>query len=98
MSLQQRKSEVDTEQGTLLMAAKGFSKASGSVGSGVHGRRNIPTLQSSFPKYPNNASPVRAPVAVYRPRWTTSGFYNPPAGGSAKSQDGYKFAKDQKMN
>ena len=80
------------------MAAKGFGKASASVGSGVNGSRHIPTLQSSFPKYPNNAYPVRAPITVYRPRWTTSGFYNANAGSSAKSQDGYNFAKDQKMN
>ena len=69
----QDQSEIDSAKETLPIK-KG--KASVSVGISTKEERNMPTLQSQYPKYPKKGNPVQAPVAIYRPRWTTSGFYN----------------------
>ena len=57
------RSDVDTEKGTLLMLARsrqGQGKTGGSAESSataIEGSKLVPSLQLSYPKCPNNASP-----------------------------------------
>ena len=49
-------SELDSAKETLPI---NIGKGSVSVGKSTKGERNIPTLQSTYPRYPKNTGPVQ---------------------------------------